>query len=496
MTESTHSSTTRLRRMLWLPALFVLTALLPLGGTPAAAEHPADYGFQWGPVRPLGALGAPLTSSAVQNALYLSVDEDAVSTRVLGEPSLLMEVGDATYPSEYFPDVNLFEPVKAKMVLEQSGIDTLALTIAPDPAVPEAPKLAEAIAEELRKNLDAQVTVVQGEADLLVTRSLGRSPSAAPGALSLQVACSPDTFRPDEWAVVECVGQLTNRGETALIPHVAFVADSGPSADVIFSELNGELEPSTGWSQFAAANLAAGETAMGRTWMLVRMPEGTTEFSARVIVGREVVASVPLRLTASPAAELPPRDLEVKRELIEESVDGRYPRASYKTTITNLGSKPISSLELTDRLDWGTDVVDSEPPPANQDFSARLVSWELSSFGKESLLPGESLVLQTTYGSADEAPCLSPRVNGLAETTAGSDIQRYAALLPLTSCGSQGGRGGGDDAGAAAVPSALGHDGDGPAGDAFDIAWAAAFLAAAGAGLVATALLARRRLRP
>lgn len=503
------------RHMLWLLAALILPAIVPLSAAPAAAEHPPGYGFQWGPSRPPETMREPLTDSGVLNALFMSVDADEISTRLLGEPSLLITVDDATYPRElrYGFNINIFAPEKAKMVLEDAGVANLAVTIAPDPAVAEAPKLAEAIAEDLRSYAGVQATVVDGDADFLVTRALGPSAPAAPGALSFEHACTPDTFRPDEWVVVDCVSRMTNKGDTTLVPYISVNAGTGTVPGYYFfsAERNGQPLPiQTGGLRFPAAELAAGETAVTRVLVLLMMSEGTYESSVDLNVNEDVVAKAPLHFTASPAAQDPPRDLEVTRELIAKKIEvadtpiANPPHdgfATYETTITNRGSQPISDLRVDARL-GEVASMDSGPAPAEQDSTHGFASWELSSFGKESLQPGESLVLRTTYRPSGEDSCGTIDTAAVVEATVGGETQRYAvgeSWETVGYCVSGGGGcgvcGGEVPTDANGMPLAFGSGGDGPDGDAFDIVWAAACLAAGGAALIGIALAVRRRVR-
>ena len=250
------------RRMLWLLVAFVLPLVLPAGIASVTAETPPGYGFQWGPSRPPGTFENALDDPNVRWALDFFVDEDSISTRVLGEPSLLVYADDASYPNELESGSTIFAPEKGKYLLEAAGVDSLTLTIAVDPQLPESRQLAEAIAEDLRNNAGAQVGIVDVDSDFVVGRALGHSAQAAPGAISFEAACTPDTIRADEWTVVECVSQIRNQGETTLIPYVTIDAGSGsiPQYFFVSAEQYGFRVPvSTAGLRFRATELAAGK---------------------------------------------------------------------------------------------------------------------------------------------------------------------------------------------------------------------------------------------
>ncbi len=499
MTNTTRSLRSRLsRRLRCMLVALVLTALLLPGAVPATAQSASDHWFQWGPARP-PSIDGPLANPDVQQALYLAVDENAVSQRVLGKPSLVMETEDASYPQEFYEE-NEFEPWKARIILEDDGITDLALTIAPDPSVPEARALAQAVADELRKNIGAQVTVVEGDADLLVTRSLGKSPSAAPGTISLETSCTPDTFRPNEWTVVECESTVKNSGQADLIYNLVVVQDDPPGPGVMeYAIVSGERneKSETAWGRdLSPAKLAAGETAVHRRLMLLQATaEGTYEFSARVIVARDVPASVPLHFTASSQASPSPSDLEVTRQLTKRWAADGYQYASFETKITNRGSQTATDLRVTDRNDDTLAYVsERQPPPDYQDESGQFVSW--SSF-PTALAPGASMALQTVFRSTKKEPYLSVNAAGMVEAEVGGTVERYAAPATLSEglsggCGDCGGSGGGASP-AADTPSSLGHEGDGPGGSGRGVVWTATLLAVGGAVLIGGGLALPRR---
>jgi hypothetical protein len=489
------------RRRALLVAVLLLLATSAAGPLPASAEYPPGYGFQWGPSRPPEQMAEPLNSSLVVSAVKMFVDEDEISERLLGAPGFLVFVSDPTYPNELEHGWKDFAPEKASRILEQEGITDIELTIAPDPSVAETRELAEAIVEEMRENGGVKATVVEGEADFLVTRALGRSAPAAPGAISYEVECTPDTFRPDEWVVVECFSRMTNRGETDLIQSITIDPGSGTTPDYsfLFTERDGErVNLGTQPLGFPATELLAGETVVTRTLVLLKMSEGTYESSLSVKVNDDVVTSAPLRYTASAEAEEPPTDLEVSRELVDKKYEFTYTPvpdpphdgyATYETRITNSGSSAVSDLEIVARL-VGVGALTAEPPPAREDMRRGLFSWDLSSFGKESLAPGESLVLRTTHMPSAEFACETMATAGVVEATVGGEVQRYALPNSWERVGyclrGGGGRGGG-------APTGLAFGGHGPDALGGGVVWPSAALAALGVALISMGLFTARR---
>jgi len=499
---SSHGSTSWVwRRLRWLLVALMLPFMLPVGVEPVAAETPPGYGFQWGPSRPPGTFENVLDDPNVRWALDFFVDEDSISTRVLGEPSLLVYADDATYPNELESGSTIFAPEKGKYLLEAAEVDSLTLTIAADPQLPESRQLAEAIAEDLRNNAGAQVGIVDVDSDFVVGRALGQSAQAAPGAISFEVACTPDTFRADEWTVVECVSQIRNQGETTLIPYVTIDAGNGPIPQYFFvsAEQYGFRVPvSTAGLRFRATELVAGRVVTTRVIALLKMSEGTYESNLDVNVAGEVVATAPLRFTASTGAEAPPTGIEVTRRLVEmtaETRSGPAPaqpedgRAEYETVITNNSQQTVSALAITIRLDR-TLLLSSVPSAPDEDFQNGLFTWDLPMFGKESLAPGESLVLKTAYSPETKGWCESIATAGVVEATVDGDTQRYAVPEEWEAVGYCPGGGGGGD-----FPSALAQGGEGQAGRACDVLWAATCLAAGGMTLVGLATLVRKRAR-
>ncbi|MBE3111127.1 MAG: hypothetical protein IMZ46_11565, partial [Acidobacteria bacterium] len=128
-----------------------------------------------------------------------------------------------------------------------------------------------------------------------------------------------------------------------------------------------------------------------------------------------------------------------------------------------------------------------------------LYTWDLASFGRESLPPGESLVLRMSYAPAADYDCASVDTGTIVEATVDGKTERYGVRPDeqpqLGECRSiddeegsfvPGGRGG---------PVGFGRGGEGPGDSTFDLTWAAMCLAAGGAALVALATLVRRKVR-
>jgi len=500
MKNTNRSLRSRLRRRLRCVLIaLVLPALMALGPGPAAAQSPSDHWFQWGPSHS-PSIGSPLANPNMLSALYLAVDENGVSQQALGKPSLVMETEDASYPQEFYEETESY-PDKARAILDEDGITTLALTIAPDPSVPEAPALARAVADELRTNLGAQVTVVEGDADLLVTRSLGKSPSAAPGAISLETSCTPNTVRPNEWTVVECDSTVKNSGQADLIYNLVLIQDDpGPGAidyPIVSGERNGKSEIVRG-SYAAAGQLAAGETAVHRRLILLQgSGEGTYDLTSRVIVAGDTPAEMPVRFTVSSQASPPPSDLEVTRQLTKRWTADGYEYASFETKITNRGSQPATDLKVTDRNDNSAAyAIERQPPPDYRDEGGQLVSWRSL---QETLAPGASMALQTVFRSTQKGPFLSINAAGMVEAKVGGAVERYAAPVMQVEelSGGCGGCGdAGSEASAATGASSFGSQGDGTSGSSSRLAWPAVSLAIAGMALTGVGFALRKGRSP
>ena len=430
------------QRWLWLMAAFVLPLMLPLGARPAGPDFPSGYGFQWGPSHPHSSMREPLDKSEVVSAIKMFVDEDRISNQLFGAPSLLLFVDDPQRPQEISPGYGFreFEPGKSQMMLDDEGITSLSLTIAPDPAVPEAAEIADAIAQQLRDNAGFQVTVVNGDADFFVSRAIGPSAPAKPGDLSYHVTCTPDTFRPDEWTVVDCSGRIHNSTNVTLYSDTRIDRSSGitPEYSYVFAEINGQQEPVGSQDLgFATVETPAGETSDTDLLMLIKMSEGTFDAHLNVRVNEDIVAAADIHFTASKEAEDPPHDLEVRQELVDknfellETLETPYSDlphdgyAIYRTTIVNRGSQPVTDLKLQARL-GEVASIESDPAPAEEDLADGFARWNLSSFGKNSLQPGESLTLMTTYRPDAEDSCGQVETSAIVEATVEGKVQRYA----------------------------------------------------------------------
>jgi hypothetical protein len=238
--------------------------------------------------------------------------------------------------------------------------------------------------------------------------------------------------------------------------------------------------------------LQPGETFEFTLTGLDRMSEGTWNGTDRLMVGEQEIKNVPLKLVAYGNATVPLDHLDVTTTLTNESPDGMSPlaEAKYETVIENRSQASVSDLTITERID-DVSLASAEPPTSHP--VDKVDTWNLASFGKESLAPGESIVLHTSYRPLDPSGCGSVNASLVVEANVGGTTERYGVRPdspPLGDCsfeeGVPGGRGG---------PVGFGQGGEGPAEATFDFIWAAAFLATAGVGLVTAALVARRRLR-
>jgi len=330
--------------------------------------------------------------------------------------------------------------------------------------------------------------------------------SAEELGLTFEHKCTPDTFRPGEWVVVECVARSANEGRDTLTDISWSVGGtySGTLPDYFFvwSKRDGELQPAnTGGLMFGGYDLRPGQTAETRTVLLLRMSEGTFETELDLTAqGWEVlVLTKPIRFVARAEAADPPGDLLVTKELVGGPAgEEAMPTATYETRITNQGSSPITELRVTDRYSYSMVRVDVQPAPASRTDELQIASWDLASFEKESLAPGESLVLRTTYGPDEMIDCEYATTGVVVEARVDGQERRYGARAEegaeLGECdyeGMPGGRGGGGGGG----PVAFGCGGEGPPGREVDVLWAVAVLTAGGASLVGAALALRRRAR-
>lgn len=351
---------------------------------------------------------------------------------------------------------------------------------------------------------------------VLVAIALASLVSAAPGAaqetptptetpglpgapdLSFDVTCTPDTFRPNEYVAVECISRFANQSQDPLSDirlDIISSAVSGrtPSYFFMWSTRDGELLPvGTGQLGFEVGDLEPGQTLVTSTVVLLNMDEGTFETELRASVGEQVIHSVPIRFVATPGAAEPLTDLLVTMGPVGEVGVEPRPTATYETTITNQSSGEVTDLRLTERYGGSTTLVGAEPAPASQDPGLELASWDLASFGSDSLAPGGSLVLRTTYGPSGGLDCAFLSSGVVVEATVGGQEQRYAARIttsaPIGDCPYVvPGIGGG---GELAVTLPRGGEGPAPPGGE---SWAAAALAGTGLALIGAGLAVRRR---
>jgi len=227
-----------------------------------------------------------------------------------------------------------------------------------------------------------------------------------------------------------------------------------------------------------------------------------------------------MRLTATATAAAPSGGLLVTKRLASQQTDSYgMANATYLTTVTNQGSGPIKELKVTDRYSDPVVLMAAEPAPVGEKAAFELAFWDLASFEKDSLAPGESLVLKTTYGHVSDDGCGSAAGGVMVEATVGGQKQFYGVRpdpgewAEVGDCqpgggddgtgvrDGQGGGGGGYEAPPEAMPSplrppatglALGDEGPTPSGG---YAWCAAALAAGGVSLCWAALALRRRAR-
>ena len=166
---------------------------------------------------------------------------------------------------------------------------------------------------------------------------------------------------------------------------------------------------------------------------------------------------------------------------------------------------------LTERYNESAVFLEAESPAASEQTDVQLARWDLPSLGKESLAPGESLKLVTTYAAASSSSCDLIRTGAVVEATVGGATQRYGARADDVAGGTCAGEDTGDTvpggsgpahdspmglvppSGGSAEPVMAPSTGDGAAPGDSDARWAVAGLAAAGVALVVAARLIRKR---
>jgi hypothetical protein len=322
--------------------------------------------------------------------------------------------------------------------------------------------------------------------------------------LSFELTCTPDTFLPGEWVVVECVQHIANGGPATLSDiHLDIGGKStGPIPAIFFmwTVRDGRYMPmGTGQINYLPPDLKPGESGESHTVLLLWMGDGTFETEAKVSVGGRLIVAQPIRFTATDGAAAPPSDLLVSRRLLAQPGQSE---TVYETTITNRSRSAVKELLVTERYDTSATFVGAEPPAKSELPEAQLSTWGLASFGKDSLKPGESLALRTTYGRPPDSECGIAVTAAVVEASVDGERQRYGVRGEDTTMGIcvggdspgtvvPGGEGPGSTVGAVALPSG----GEGPAGREVDVLWAVAVLVTGGASLVGAAMALRRRAR-
>jgi hypothetical protein len=224
--------------------------------------------------------------------------------------------------------------------------------------------------------------------------------SQADELLVFENSCTPTTFRPDEWTLIECVNRFTSQVDVALSDvGTSITGCSGvvPNFVFILSQRDSEFVPieTAPSGSFGGFELPAWNTVDTRTLLLLRTVEGTLSCDLAVRANGAVVDTRELTFVAARGAAHPLTDLQMTRELVDVSPDGQL--VTFEVTVTNQSSTSISALTLTERRDWAL-LKAAEPSPLAQLPDVELVMWDLSSFGREALEPGESLALRESYG--------------------------------------------------------------------------------------------------
>jgi len=339
------------------------------------------------------------------------------------------------------------------------------------------------------------------------------SASADASDLKIEKTCGPEVFRPNEWTVNQCLIRVTNTGDTPISDITTGYANASgviPSHYFILYEVDGQPRPiePTGLSFGPNGTLQPGQSADVRLVTLLKMPrEGVYDGEWPTKVDGEIVPdSTPLHYEGKADTAAPPKDLKVSQIGFRKDT-----RAVFETTITNNSTAAVTELSGMEHYGRSAKLVaaefgSSEVPTAN------LVKWDLASLGKQSLAPGESLTLRTIYELAEDSPGYA-QSGVLVEATVDGEQQLYGSsggsvclacgqdeeITPQPDSGSS--APGGRDSGSAQRPSTGSESvsapgtGEGPSTGSMPLTLYVA-LAAAGAGLVATALLVRRRLRP
>jgi hypothetical protein len=266
----------------------------------------------------------------------------------------------------------------------------------------------------------------------LVTFAAHGPPAASADAsdLAIESTCGPNVFRPNEWVVNQCLIRVTNTGDAPLT-HIS--TDYGTASGVIpdhyfvLYEIDGQplpIEP-TGLSFGSGGALEPGQSVDVRLLTLLKMPgEGAYEGEWPTTVDGEIVpGSEPLHYEAHADAAEPPTNLEVVQARLGRPGDESV---TFETTITNRSSSEVTELSLNEHYGEGVTLAEVEPAGAEL-TGVNLLKLDLISFGKESLVPGETITLRTTYESADPSRCQLAESGLVVEATVGGERQLYGA---------------------------------------------------------------------
>ena len=247
---------------------------------------------------------------------------------------------------------------------------------------------------------------------------------------------------------VDCTISVTNNGDSVLSFGGATVGSyegTTPEFFTVWSKGDGQFQPVTGNTiSWPAVQVAPGATAQVEALALVLMHQGTFRFNLDMSADGQPLAPQPLQYTATPGATDPPTELLVTKTLVENPAECET--VTFETRVTNQGSAVVTALTLTDRLD-GAVLVAASPSPAAQYADAGLITWDLASLGKQSLAPGESLALRTTYGVAQSWQCAQAGGGVVAEATIGGEQRLYGTrpavklvgnCPPIPKCGGGG----------------------------------------------------------
>lgn len=329
-----------------------------------------------------------------------------------------------------------------------------------------------------------------------------------PPNLPFEFTCTPETFRLGFWVPVECVFRITNTGSVGVgniyLMLGAFYGDVVPEWWGLSMSRDGDLVP-TDMMFYVGETFQPGQSVEIRSvdlWWFGEEGAGQTEWELFAGGRAAAVGTIPYQARADTGE--PPKDLLVERRIVAGgNGDGEV---VYETTITNQGSSTVTNLTLTERYGYYGNQesfsVEADPPPSSQRPDVQLVTWDLPALGKESLAPGESLLVKTVYSQGFVGDgCESVDTGAMVEATVDGAIQRYGAKVehnpvPIRCPASDA-----NDTGGGSAPADQGEtgvvvpprSGDGPSSSG-DLAWVAA-LVAVGVSLVGAALALLRRAR-